>query len=243
MKNLYIDIETIPTQSERIRDIIAADIDAKHADALASIRAPSNYKDEAKIAEYIERAKHELGEQRAEDYGDAVRDTSLDGAYGEVYCIGFAVDGFEPEVFSRAADFKNAASERVVLSRFFDSISARISAGRQPIIIGHTVVSFDLRFLWQRAMVNGARPPTWLPRDPKPWGDEVFDTMVAWAGPRDRVKLDKLCAAFDLPGKGGFSGKDVWPAVQRGEHDRVAGYCKNDVSITRAIHRRMTFEE
>ena len=51
--NIYLDIETIPGQQPAVREALAADA----AIEKAAVRAPSNYKDETKIAEYIA-AKH-----------------------------------------------------------------------------------------------------------------------------------------------------------------------------------------
>ena len=79
---------------------------------------------------------------------------------------------------------------------------------------------------------------TMFPRNPKPWGDEVFDTMTAWAGPRDRISLDNLCEALGLPCKGDFDGSMVAEAWANGEHSKIAEYCKRDVETVRAIHRR-----
>lgn len=111
--------------------------------------------------------------------------------------------------------------------------------GRLPIFIGHNVVNFDIRFIWQRAIVLGIKMPGWFPRDPKPWGHDVFDTMTAFAGQRGTVGLDKLCIALGLEGKGDIDGSmvgDLWAA---GEYDRIAEYCKADVERTRAVHRKM----
>ena len=91
-------------------------------------------------------------------------------------------------------------------------------------------------------MILGVRPPIWFTRDQKPWSDQVFDTMVQWAGVRDKISMDRLCKILGIPGKaGGPTGADVWQMVQDGRMDDVAKYCKDDVWRTRAIYERMNF--
>ena len=106
--------------------------------------------------------------------------------------------------------------------------------------IGHYISGFDLRFILCRAVVLGVKlpPSVAFPRDIKPWSDSVFDTMTAWAGPRDKISQDNLCRALGLPCKDGFDGSMVAVAWANGEHGRIAEYCKSDVEAVRSIHRR-----
>jgi hypothetical protein len=63
--------------------------------------------------------------------------------------------------------------------------------------------------------------------------------MVAWAGPKDRISQANLAEALGLDGnKGDFDGSQVAEAWARGEHERIAEYCRKDVETVRAIHRR-----
>jgi len=118
----------------------------------------------------------------------------------------------------------------------------------RPTFIGHNIVAFDLRFIFQRAVLNGVIPPSIIPFNARPWDDSVFDTMTAWAGVGNRVSLDKLCGAFGIAKKGSEIGDDidgskVWDYVRTGRIADVVEYCKGDVERVRAIHRRMTFAE
>jgi len=80
--------------------------------------------------------------------------------------------------------------------------------------------------------------PRCIPRDVKPWGKGIFDTMTAWAGTRDTISLDNLCKALGIPGKDGFDGSMVADAWLAGEHDTIAEYCRDDVERVRQIHNR-----
>jgi predicted PolB exonuclease-like 3'-5' exonuclease len=111
-------------------------------------------------------------------------------------------------------------------------------------LVGHNIAGFDIPFLWKRAMVLGVKPSFNFPRNPKPWGELICDTLTLWdSQQRAGGSMDRLCKLMGIPGKGDFSGADVWPAIERGEFDRVAAYCRDDVERTRAMHKRMTFAE
>lgn len=238
--NIVIDIETIPVQCPELISSLRADMTDELNDALAAIRAPSNYKDEAKIAEYVNAKHAEMVAAHESKVQDAILKTSFDGGMGQICVIGWAIEDGEPFAY-HVADLTPAA-ERKLLQDFFCVLLDAWSPTNRLCLIGHNVIAFDLRFLWQRAMVLGVRPPAYcLPRDPKPWGDTAFDTMTAWAGLKDRVSMDKLCRIFGIPGKGDMDGSKVWPLVQAGRIEEVAAYCRGDVHRTRELHRRMTF--
>lgn len=233
--NIYLDIETIPGQAPGLLARFAADI-----------TAPAQYKKPESIAEW----KREQGQAAAEE---AWRKTSFDGAFGHIAVIGFAIGDDEPNVLY-GEQYGSPEVERDILGGFFaaiDQAAGRMLAGGTrsapaPIFIGHNVVEFDLRFLFQRAVMLGVRPPACIPFDARPWDKTVFDTMTAWAGARNRVSLDKLCKAFGIADKGSEIGEEidgsmVWDFVRDGRIADVAKYCAGDVERTRHIHKRMTF--
>jgi hypothetical protein len=221
---ITLDIETIPTQRQDVRDYIAK-----------TVTHPGNISKAETIAKWNE-------ESRPAAVEEAVSKTGLDGAFGQIVCIGYDLhDDGEPDVI-------HGLDERDVLMRF----NTALTNGIRPAdllaisIVGHNVSGFDLRFLLQRHIVNGIRPHQIISRaaQAKPWETEkVFDTMVQFAGVGNRISLDKLCLALGLPGKGDITGADVWPLVQAGKIQQVADYCADDVRKTRAVFKRMTFVE
>lgn len=234
---IYIDIETIPGQHESVRAALQVEAEEQKA----QIKAPSNYKDEAKIAEYIA-AKHAEIDAGVEDKW---RRTSFDGALGQIVCASLAI-GDQAPINLYLEDWANAESS--ILRELFRIVSDAYtpSSDRKPVFVGHNVVAFDLRFIYQRAALLGIKPPAVIPFAARPWDDSVFDTMVAWAGVGNRVSLDKLCRAFGLPTKGQeiddeIDGSKVWDFVQAGRIEDVAIYCGGDVERVRELHRRMTF--
>ena len=240
---LVIDIETIPCQREDHIQALAGDMLADLDAALAAVRAPANYKDADKIESYIADARDKATTEHVGKVATAISKTSFDGGLGQIVCIGWALNDDQPQ--HMVVSDLSLEQERAMLRDWYGVLRGIHSTGGQrPLIIGHNHVAFDLPFLWKRSIVHGVRPPMWFPRDPKPWGESVFDTMTAWAGARDRISMDRLCRVLGIPGKGdGPTGADVWPMVQAGKLAEVAQYCEDDVARTRAIYKRLTFAE
>lgn len=218
MTYLYLDIETIPAQSEEAKARIAA-----------NVKPPAQMKKAETIATWEK-------DQKAEAVAEAISKTGLNGAYGHICCIGFAIDD-EP-VESYIMRGYSSVEEGMVIGSFFATVAASIR-NRVPMIIGHNVANFDIRFIIQRSIALGIRIPGWFPLNAKPWGNDVFDTQTAWAGVKDTISLDNLCAALGLPGKGDIDGSMVGQMFADGRHDEIATYCRDDVERTRAVHRKM----
>lgn len=222
---LYIDIETIPSQSP-----------GSLADLWESkIKPPGNITKPETLAAWRKEKAPQLLEE-------AYHRTSLDSALGEIWCIGFAIDDDEPRVFQRdlwGSDLQDIDGERRLLEDFADAIPEH----RAPQIIGFNHIAFDLPFIAHRAAICRVSMPRYIRASIQipPWkaaGDLYFDTMVAWAGPRGSISLDKLSRILGLEGKGnGPTGADVWPMIQAGRYDNVATYCAADVERTRAIYQ------
>jgi hypothetical protein len=246
---LFTDIETMPAQRPDVLEEIRAEKQADLDAALAAIKPPGNYKKQETIDEWLatEAPKIAAGLTAAFDstVDEAYRKTGLDGAFGQIACVSFAYRGAEP-LNVWADDWGDPQYEVCVLR----NLSALLGETIQPNmhmacqVVGHNVSAFDLRFIVQRCIVRGVRPHPVLLRaaQAKPWEtDRVFDTMVQWAGPGKTIKLDKLCKALGLPGKGDMDGSKVWDAIKAGRMSDVAEYCADDVRKVRAVWQRMTF--
>jgi hypothetical protein len=203
------------------------------AEIAASIKPPGNISK----AETIELWNIEKKPAAVEE---AWRKTSFDGAYGHICVIGMAFDD-EPPISLWYPDWHGREAD--LLKEFFNMIDVRLAEhpNVRPTFIGHYVTEFDLRFLFQRAVMLGVKPSYHIPFDARPWDDGVYDTMTRWAGLKGTVKLDKLAKAMGVGSKGDLDGSKVWDYVDAGRIAEVAEYCKNDVAMTRAIYKRMTF--
>lgn len=217
MINVYVDIETIPSQKPGLL-----------AEIRAGIQPPGNISKPETIAKWMD----ENADAAAEE---AYRKTAFDGALGEIICIGYAFNDELVDVICRRSI---EDSETDLLRTFFH----KFSSTSHYTFIGHNIIGFDLRFLFQRAVTNRVQPLYPLPVDSRYNGDRTYDTMLGWAGWGNRVKLSKVCDALGIPVKtGGIDGSMVWDAVRDGRIDEVAEYCKEDVAAVRSVHRRMTF--
>ncbi|MCA7945616.1 3'-5' exonuclease family protein [Burkholderia vietnamiensis] len=249
--DITLDIETIPSQNPDVLDAIRKSV-------AENFRAPSTLtkeqaaidlgmtdKDEIKftgkdamLARWAERFRDEKTEEVAQEQW---RKTSFDGATGQIAVIGVALGDEEPETFHSEDWASNEASViRAAFERIADAYSP--SSDRRPVFIGHYITGFDLRFMFQRAVVLGIKPPSIIPFHARPWDDHVFDTMTRWAGHNGSIKLDALCQALGIPSpKNGIDGSKVWDYVRDGRIAEVATYCAGDIRATRAAYRRMTF--
>jgi 3'-5' exonuclease len=251
--DVTIDIETIPTQDPTILEAIRADlrVNFKAPSDLTKERAcaelgmtdPSEIKYTSKdsaLAMWVDKFRDSKLEESAQEKW---RKTSFDGGAGQIAVIGVAFDDAEPVTFY-SEDWAN--DEAKVLHAAFDAINDVYTpcSDRRPVFIGHYVTEFDLRFVFQRAVVLGIKPPSIIPFHARPWDDYVFDTMTRWAGIKGSVSLDRLCGALGLPGKTeGIDGSQVWPMVEAGRIAEVAEYCANDVRMAREAYKRMTFAQ
>jgi len=217
--NLYLDIETIgTTDPEAIADIAAG------------ISHPKTMSKPDTIAKWV-------AEEKPAVVQEAVKRTSFDGTYGQVITIGYAMDDGEVEAVYQG----DGISERDILVLFADDVNRIMDrASTRPVLVGHNIHGFDLRFLWQRYIINGVKPPP-LPFQSKAWDANINDTMVMWNPEREkRISLDKLCKALKIKSsKDGFDGSMVWDAFKAGEFDKIADYCKADVEAVRQCHTRM----
>lgn len=208
---LYLDIETIPCNDAELVAEIAA-----------SITAPKTMSKPETIAKWEAEEKPGLVKE-------AVSKTAFDGGLGRVVCIGYALD-------EGAIQTRHVGSEWKVLNDFFGETNHL--EGLQ--VVGHNV-GWDIRFLWQRAVVHGMTRPRWLraAAKAKPW--DIEDTMLLWNPERDRkVSLDKLCKVLGVQTpKGDLDGSKVWAAFQEGRLAEIATYCAGDVAAVRACHQRM----
>lgn len=208
---LTLDIETIGATDEQVC-----------ADIIANLKAPANYKSPEAIQKWLD-----------ENKGDAIAKTSFDGAWGQVVCIGFKFDEEPAHAFT--------GDEVDILRNFAEVVGQLPIHKRQTLqVVGHNVSSFDMRFLYQRYIINQVRPPA-LPWKAKPWDGQIFDTMTEFAGVGNRISLDKLAKALGLEGKGEIDGSMVWPMYREGRIAEIAEYCKADVELTFQVFQKLTF--
>jgi len=214
---VFIDIETCATSREDVRSLVAGEV-----------RPPSNYKKQESIDAWFQT-------EGAKAREEAINKTALNGLWGEVIAIGLAIDDGKITVHYRRPD----EPEAELLRHFAGMIELRPSVHVSPTWIGHNIESFDLRFLWQRCVINGVRPPNMpLERHSR----HRYDTMLEWGGYGNRVSQKDLELAFNLHRSDPllFGGADVAQALAEGRVTDVIAHCAEDVRLVREIYRRMT---
>ncbi len=211
---MYFDIETIPCQDPAYLDTLRA-----------KVKPPANIKKPESIAKWLD-------ENRDRVALDMLAKTSFDGGRGHVCTISWAKDDGEIHV----AHAETLDQERGVIEMFFASLDPYHS----ETLVGHHISGFDIGFLRKRAIVLGIKMPdnASFPRDPKPWDRSIDDTMTMWAGSKDRISMNDLADILGIEGKGDFTGSMVAAAWANGEHQTISDYCKDDVRMTREIHKR-----
>lgn len=227
--NIFIDIETIPQQPEY----------ATKAAITESIQAPAQMSKPDTIAAWHAGEGSYAG-VKAALIEETYRKTSFDGAKGEIISISFANDECDPITIYRDVDF--VGGEASMLNIAFSKLNELLS-GKSPWFIGHNIGGFDLKFLFQRAVINRVNPNI----DFKQYGrhgPQFYDTMQAWAGYGNRISQDNLCAALGIEGKpDDIDGSKVWDFYKSGQVARIAEYNANDILTVRKIYNRMHFKD
>lgn len=249
---LFIDIETIPTQRQDIKDAFNKEVFDKANADIANIKVPGNISKAETIAEWHEKKRPALVDEillkAGADFEEKYRSTALSGNFGQIFCFGLAFQEFAAGAVTRN-DWRDPATEASMLYTVHDYIDAIIEPNRRlsTVVIGHNHIGFDLRFYLQRCWIHNIMPHPVLQRaaTAKPWEtDKAYDTMTQWAGVGNRVKLDTICKALGIesPKDGGLDGPRVWDAVLNGNDNDVHQYNMRDVEALRRVYKRMTYQ-
>lgn len=245
---IFVDIETIPTQSHELATHVMESVDLKHPESIDDYCSPpASYKKQETIDAYVDKKTSEYEEYiksiHADNESKKLEELSkqgLSGLFGEVLCIGYAVDDEDPNCLY--INPENGITEASILSEFRDiaCYSGRVKSYCSNTLVGHSVLQFDIPFLSQRMMINGL-PPLFR-HGSKPWDLSVEDTKLMWqCSSQKRESLHNLCIAFGIQTpKDGIDGSQVYQAFLDGRHDEIAAYCKRDVVATRELHKRMS---
>lgn len=218
MHKLFLDIETLPAskESEEVLKIL------------------------------FEKKRAKSSEKQAEEmrFEEFVAKTSFDGAYGRILCIAYAIDDQETKVLCNDAD------ERKTLVEFWNlvrSLSAQPRNMQYPdyglMFIGHNIMDFDLRFIYQRSVVLSVRPAYEI-NFARYRSYPIYDTMKEWVKwSNSTVGLEYLALALGIPSpKEDIDGSQVAAQYAAGKLHDIMEYCKRDVETTREVYQRIVFE-
>ena len=162
---------------------------------------------------------------------DILKKLSLSAATAKILCLCYAV---EPPVDAAVEVFEG--EETVIIKDFWQL------AQDCNLFVGHNILDFDLRFIYQRSIIHRIKPSRDLPFA-RFRNAPIFDTMHEWSKwGREHASLDLLSRTLSIPSpKETLDGSKVYPYYRAGKIADIINYCKSDVDSVRQVYRRLTF--
>lgn len=194
---------------------------------LETIPAPEEKKTFAIEAERKKGRNKEI----ADDDEALFRSSTFSGDFGQILCIGYAIDNEPTKIIS--------GSGPQILKEWW-----RIAKDAH-VFIGHNIIEFDIPFLYKRSIIHRVRPSQFIPVK-KFSTENIFDTAKEWSrwDNFSQTSLHNLAMAFDLPtSKDEMDGSMVYDYFLQKRLEDIYKYCKKDVELVRQVYRRMLFLE
>ena len=248
MTVIIVDIETLPVPEF---DPVWLAVAKKKFSADAYPGPPSNYKSPDKIEAH--KAKWIKGLEGKQE--DARRQTSLDGKFGRLACIGLSFE-VKPRVFERhvmhhSVDDPEGWGHTQIEHDLLGKLSAwaHYRADGTPIKWVGWNVGFDLGFLRLRALRYQNEQLLRLlgPLDAPPWEaamdlQRVYPGRSTFGGDRYRSSLGDAWMAItgltdDDDSGGGANVYDLWMA---GETAKIVSHCDHDMAKTEDLYLRLS---
>ena len=165
------------------------------------------------------------------DEAELLKKLSLSAVTAKIICICYAV---EPPV---GCEVQALQGEETEIINAFWKLAADCN-----LFVGHNILDFDLRFIYQRSIIHQIKPSRDLPFA-RFRNAPIYDTMQEWSKwGREHASLDTLSKALSIPSpKESLDGSKVYPYYRAGKLAEIIEYCKRDVDSTRQVYRRLTF--
>lgn len=211
--NLYLDIETQRTDNPAVIKRLQE-----------AVKPPGQYKKPESISQWY-------ATEGAAARLEAINKTALDGTYGRLATIGFAIGDEDVEILG-----DEGVNEGVLLMQFANRMAVR----RQE--INSTVAfngEFDLRFLTQRYIINDIQMPMFM-RGILQRKDAFFDPMKEWAGYRGYISQAELESVLGIERNDSIDGSQVGECIDVGDWERVIAHNREDIVNLRKIYKRLT---
>lgn len=165
------------------------------------------------------------------DEADLIKRLSLSALTAKICCLGYAV---EPPLDATVEVLHG--DEQEILKGFWKL------ATDCDLFVGHNILDFDLRFIYQRSVIHQIKPSRDIPFD-RFRNAPIYDTMQEWSKwGREHASLDALSKALGVPSpKESIDGSKVYPYYRSGKLAEICEYCKRDVDSVRQLYRWLTF--
>lgn len=165
------------------------------------------------------------------DEAEIVKKLSLSAATAKIICLGYAI---EPSLTNTVDVLEG---EETDIIKNFWKLAADCN-----LFVGHNILDFDLRFIYQRSVIHQIKPSRDIPFS-RFRNAPIYDTMHEWSKwGREHTSLDALSKALGIPSpKENLDGSKVYPYYRAGRLGEIIAYCKRDVDSVRQIYHRLTF--
>jgi hypothetical protein len=188
---------------------------------LEPVSAPSNYKDEAKIAAYCEQAQREV-----------LAKAALDIDLGRIVALGTIVT--DTVVIALARD---EADERDILQEFWGRVT--LSSSYRSTLIGFNCLGYDLPLMLRRSLYLGVKAPRFQMGKYRHDGIEDLMLSLSFDGAVKYRGLSFYCRRFGIDIPDETSGKDIAALHAAGDWDGITAHCRADLLKTAALARRI----
>jgi predicted PolB exonuclease-like 3'-5' exonuclease len=165
------------------------------------------------------------------DEAELIKKLSLSAMTAKIICLCYAI---EPPTDSEVQVLEGDESQ--ILKNFWQL------AADCDLFVGHNILDFDLRFIYQRSIIHQIKPSRDLPFG-RFRNAPIFDTMHEWSKwGREHASLDLLSKTLSLRSpKETLDGSKVYPYYRAGKIADIINYCRCDVDSVRQVYRRLTF--
>jgi len=213
MRHLVIDVETVA-----IPDV---------ATYLEPVSAPSNYKDEAKIAAYI-----------AEETKRQTDKAALDIDLARIVAIGYYIEFPDQSVDGNVLLCKDETQEMTNLGKLWDTFW-KVYVPGGTVAVTFNGLAYDLPLLLRRSLYLGVTAPKLqLDRFRHPDAIDLMQILCL----DGRLKMHGLqfyANRFKIPVEQDITGADIGAAVAAGDWAAVERHCAADVQTTYLLAKRM----
>jgi predicted PolB exonuclease-like 3'-5' exonuclease len=165
------------------------------------------------------------------DEAEIIKKLSLSAATAKIICLGYAI---EPSLTNTVDVLEGQETD--IIKNFWKL------AADSNLFVGHNILDFDLRFIYQRSVIHQIKPSRDIPFS-RFRNAPIYDTMHEWSKwGREHTSLDALAKALGIPSpKENLDGSKVYPYYRAGRLGEIIAYCKRDVDSVRQIYHRLTF--
>lgn len=156
---------------------------------------------------------------------------ALNPLYGKIACIGYSTGGESECVIE--------GTEEQIINTFFDIIS--LGRAESPKIVTWNGISFDIPFIYKRAMILGIKPHIsmsyWMKRYTT---SPHCDLMQVWCNWYGMEALNTVAKALLNKEKAEFDVTTIKDLIKTPEgRKEISSYCKKDVDITKELFDKM----